>query len=88
METIGKIRRRHWVKGESISTIAQSLGISRNTVKKYLKTEDAPRYHRERQNKPQLGAYINQLEEWLTFDTALPNGKRRTSRCLFECRLC
>ncbi|MBN5380574.1 IS21 family transposase [Serratia marcescens] len=85
METIGKIRRRHLIKGESISSIARSLGISRNTVKKYLNTEDAPTYHRERQNRPQLGTFINQLEEWLTFDMGLPKSQRRTSRRLFEC---
>ena len=32
METIGKIRRRHKVKGESISSIARDLNLSRNTV--------------------------------------------------------
>lgn len=42
METIGKIRRRKWVKGESISEIARDLNLSRNTVKKYLKAEAAP----------------------------------------------
>ncbi|MDP2964014.1 MAG: helix-turn-helix domain-containing protein, partial [Sulfurimicrobium sp.] len=36
METIVKIRRRHKVKGESISSIARDLNLSRNTVKKYL----------------------------------------------------
>lgn len=36
MESIGKIRRRHLVNGESISDIARSLNLSRNTVKKYL----------------------------------------------------
>ena len=38
METIGKIRRRHLINGESISAIARSLNLSRNTVKKHLST--------------------------------------------------
>lgn len=29
METIGKLRRRHLVKGESISAIARDLNLSR-----------------------------------------------------------
>jgi DNA-binding NarL/FixJ family response regulator len=36
VETIGKIRRRRLVQGETISGIARELGLSRNTVKKAL----------------------------------------------------
>ncbi|MBT2866796.1 helix-turn-helix domain-containing protein [Chromobacterium violaceum] len=50
METIGKIRRRHLVGNESISTVARSLNLSRNTVKKYLKPTDARHY--QRQSRP------------------------------------
>jgi|AOMQ01.1.fsa_nt_gi DNA-binding CsgD family transcriptional regulator len=44
METIGKIRRRRHVGGESISAIARSLNLSRNTVKKYLGILTEPVY--------------------------------------------
>ena len=37
VETVGKIRRRHLVKGESISRIARETRLSRNTVKRYLR---------------------------------------------------
>lgn len=37
VETVGKVRRRHFVKGESISRIARETGLSRNTVKRYLR---------------------------------------------------
>lgn len=37
VETVGKIRRRHFVKGESISRIARETRLSRNTVKRYLR---------------------------------------------------
>lgn len=56
METIGKIRRRHLVKGESISAIARDLGLSRNTVKKYLNAEVEPVYQRSQQPAPKLDA--------------------------------
>jgi hypothetical protein len=46
METIGKIRHRHKIRGESISAIASDLNLSRNTVKKYLKDEIDPVYRR------------------------------------------
>lgn len=84
METIGKIRRRHKVKGESISSIARDLDLSRNTVKKYLKAEAEPAYQRERQPAPKLGTHQLTLETWLTQDSQRPKGQRRTARRLFE----
>jgi len=85
METISKIRRRHLVNGESISAIARSLNLSRNTVKKYLNTTEAPSYQRQRQDKPRLGPFQTMLEQWLEHDYALPKAQRRTARRLFEC---
>ena len=85
METIGKIRRRHLVNGESISAIARSLNLSRNTVKKYLNATAEPTYSRQRQPKPQLGAFQETLEQWLELDRTLPKAQRRTARRLFEC---
>jgi transposase len=57
METIGKILRRHKIRGESISAIARDLNLSRNTVKKYLKAEIDPVYQRDHQPAPKLGSY-------------------------------
>ena len=39
MEVIAEIRRRHLVSGESISSIARDLKLSRPTVRKHLRTE-------------------------------------------------
>lgn len=36
METFGKLRRRHLIKGESISAIARTTHLSRNPVRKYV----------------------------------------------------
>ncbi|MEA9393635.1 IS21 family transposase [Acerihabitans sp. TG2] len=84
METIAKIRRRHLVNGESISAIARSLNLSRNTVKKYMNAADEPRYLRQYQHKPQLGPFLAILDKWLEHDQLLPKPRRRTSRRLFE----
>jgi transposase len=84
METIGKIRRRHKVKGESISAIARDLNLSRNTVKKYLNAEVDPVYQRERQPAPKLGALQPVLEAWLEQDSQRPKRERRTAQRLFE----
>lgn len=85
METVGKIRRRHLVNGESISEIARSLSLSRNTVKKYINATDTPSYKRQKQDKPRLGPVQSKLEQWLEHDQALPKAQRRTARRLFEC---
>lgn len=84
METIVKIRRRHKVKGESISSIARDLNLSRNTVKKYLNTEGGPVYQRSCQPTPKLGAIQTVLETWLEQDSQRPKRERRTARRLFE----
>ena len=73
METIGKIRRRRLVQGESISGIARELGISRNTVKKALRSDgDAFEYRRQHQPRPKLGPFLAKLETWLEAEEKLP----------------
>ena len=85
VETIGKIRRRRLVKQDSISGIARDLGLSRNTVKKALRSGVEPfEYRREHQPRPQLGPYLGMLEEWLAADAKLPLRERRTAQRLYE----
>ena len=85
MEFIAEIRRRHFVSGESISSIARSLKLSRPTVRKALKTEAEPIYQRQHQPTPKLGEFQAQLIDWLELDAKLPKRQRRTAQRLFEC---
>ena len=39
VETIGRIRREHLVKGKGIKAIARDLKLSRNTVRKVLRSD-------------------------------------------------
>ena len=48
METIGRIRREHLVKGKSIKEIARDLKISRNTVRKILRSGETSFFTSER----------------------------------------
>jgi len=84
MDIIAEIRRRHFVSGESISSIARSLKISRPTVRKHLATKDEPIYQRQIQPSPKLGDYKSQLVDWLDADAKLPKNQRRTAQRLFE----
>jgi transposase-like protein len=85
METIGKIRRRRLVQGDSISAIARDLGLARNTVKRALRFEgEGYEYRRERQPQPKLGPFIALLESWLTAEEQLPAREQRTAQRLYE----
>jgi len=85
VETIGKIRRRRLVQGETISAIARDLGISRNTVKKALRSDGEPfEYRRRHQPRPKLGPYLPTLETWLEAEEKLPARERRTAQRMFE----
>lgn len=84
MDIIAEIRRRHFVSGETISSIARSLNISRPTVRKHLHREVEPVYERQVQPEPRLGEFKAQLIEWLEVDAKLPKKQRRTAQRLFE----
>lgn len=84
MEVIAEIRRRHLVSGESISSIARDLKLSRPTVRKYLHTETEPVYIRQQPVAPRLGDFQSLLESWLSTERHLPKGQRRSARRLFE----
>lgn len=84
MEVIAEIRRRHLVSGESISSIARDLKLSRPTVRKHLQTVSEAVYLRDAQPAPKLGDFRSVLESWLTTERHLPKAQRRTAQRLFE----
>lgn len=84
LETIGKIRRRHVVEGETISQIARDFRLTRKTVRKLIKSTDlAPKYVRQHQPQPKLGAFQALLEDWLRTDSQRPRRERRTAKRLY-----
>ena len=84
MDIIAEIRRRHFVSKENISSIARSLGLSRPTVRKHLKTEVEPEYRRQTQCAPKLGEFKALLTKWLETEALLPKKQRRTAMRLYE----
>lgn len=84
MDIIAEIRRRHFVSKERISSIARSLGLSRPTVRKHLKTEVEPEYRRQTQCAPKLGEFKALLTKWLETEALLPKKQRRTAMRLYE----
>jgi transposase len=85
VETIGRIRREHLVKGKSIKEIARELKISRNTVRKVLRSEETSfSYEREVQPRPKLGRWKTKLDEMLSVNADKAARERLTLIRLFE----
>src|SRR5450432_997580 len=85
VETIGRIRREHLVKGKSIKEIARDLKISRNTVRKILRSgETSFSYEREVQPRPRLGLWKAELDRMLTANVGKAARERLTLIRLFE----
>ena len=85
METIMKVRRMILVDQQSIRSVSKATGISRNTIKKYLKDETPPNYTR---SKPpvnhKIKGFENTLTQWYENDLARPKRERRTAQKLYE----
>jgi len=85
MNVIAEIRRRHLVEKETISSLAIAFKLSRQTIRKHLKTVDEPAYQRKHQPHPMLGLFHEQLHSWLEQEANLPRKQRRTAQRLYEC---
>lgn len=85
VETIGRIRREHFLKGKTIRQIARDLRLSRNTVRKILRSgETAFAYGRTVQPRPKLGAWVSVLDELLVSNAAKSAREQLTLIRLFE----
>ncbi|MGU9980462.1 IS21 family transposase, partial [Phreatobacter sp. HK31-P] len=85
VETIARIRFEHYQNGKGIKRIARELMISRDTVRKVLrsgKTEFT--YKRGVQPLPKLGAWVDVLTAILEAEENLPRRERRSTVRLFE----
>ncbi len=86
MEMIGKIRRMHVRDKMSERAIAKRIGLSRNTVHKWLQTPqevEAPKYVRAK-GFSKLAAFTQELELALKADASRNKQDRRAGRALFS----
>ena len=85
VETLGKIRRDHFVHGKSIKAIARARGVSRNTVRKALRSDDtAFHYERKSVNRPKLGPFLPRLDSLLAENATKSKRERLPLTRLFE----
>lgn len=86
METVSKIRRWILADGLSIREVSRRTGISRTTIRKYLRSDHSePRYHM-RQSRPlrSLLEYELRLKSLYEADKCCALRERRSMRGLYE----
>lgn len=85
VETIARIRREHFIKGKTIKEIARDLKVSRNTVRKVLRSEETSfEYERVVQPRPKLGRWAVELDGLLAGNAAKAAREQLTLIRIFE----
>jgi len=84
VESIAKVRRDYFVDKKSIKQITRERQLSRNTVRKIIRSESTAFKYQRTSPQPQLGDYTEQLKAWLEGDAALPRKQRRHAKRLHQ----
>ena len=85
VETIRKIKLAHGRDEKSIGQIARDFNLSRNTVRKVLRSDATKfEYHRTVQPMPKMEGFTDWVVEQLEHDAKQPKKYRRTAKVLFE----
>src|ERR1700760_3766676 len=85
VETIARIRREHFIKGKTIKEIARDLKVSRNTVRKVLRSgETSFEYERVIQPRPKLGRWAAELDGLLSGNAGKSAREQLTLIRIFE----
>ena len=85
MAMIGKVLRMHHRENKSVREIARATSLSRNTVRKYLRTPVAqpPKYQR-RAVSTKLAPFVEMVTAALMADARRPKKERRTAKALLQ----
>ena len=85
MQTAMKVRHRILIKKESIRSVAKDTGLSRNTIRKYCRDDEPPKYKRSAPNfSSRLKGFEEHLIEWFEHDLKRPKREHRTAQKLYE----
>ena len=80
-----KVRRRIFIKKESIRSVAKDTGLSRNTIRKYCRDDEPPKYKRSSPNySPKLKGFEEQLIEGFEHDLKRSKREHRTAQKRYE----
>jgi transposase len=85
VDTIARIRREFFIRGRSIKEIVRDLHVSRNTVRKVVRSgATALSYEREVQPLPKLGQWRADLDRLLLTNASKASRERLTLMRVFE----
>src|ERR1700722_7885737 len=85
VDTIARIRREFFARGRTIKEIVRELHVSRNTVRKVLRSGATEfSYEREVQPRPKLGRWKADLDRILASNEAKQARERLTLIRIFE----
>ena len=85
VDTIARVRREFHQRKRSIKQIARELHISRNTVRKILRSDaTAFSYERERQPLPRIGPWKGELDRLLVANEGKAARERLTLIRIYE----
>lgn len=85
VDTIGRVRRAHLVRGMKIKEIAREFRLSRNTVRGIVRREETEhRYKRSTQPRPQLGLFTSALDALLEANAKASKRERLTFQRMYE----
>jgi transposase len=82
---LAKIRRMHFRDCLPLREIARQTGLSRNTVRRWLRQADViePKYPK-RESKSVVDPWTDRLRQWLQADSHRPKRDRRTALALYK----
>ena len=84
MAMVGNIRRMHRRENKSVREIARSTSLSRNTVRKYLRLQEAqPPKYRRAAGATKLAPFEDLVKQALLADAHRPKRERRTAKALY-----
>ena len=85
VETIAKIRRAYYQDGKTLKQICRDLRISRNTVRKVIRSGATEfNYERRSQPRPKIGPWQSDLDELLSDNKKKPKRDRLTLVRIYE----
>lgn len=85
VDTIARVRRAFHVQGWSLKRICRELNVSRNTVRRILRSDEtAFSYERERQPQPKIGPWQVQLVALLDGNESKAKRERLTLVRIYE----
>lgn len=84
MDLLAKIRRWHLREKMPIREVSRRTGLSKNTIKKYLRDDTIEPVYPQRDEARKIDAYAETLSAWLKADANKPKRERRTARVMYE----